>query len=58
MTEKPDKPLQRRPYLLVEPGLLTPAEIERLRQSAKETSAYAQKVFAHLRPENKAKDKP
>ena len=30
--------------------MLTPAEIEALRQSTKETSAYLRKRFAHLRP--------
>ena len=30
---------------------LTPAEIEQLRQSKKESSAYFQKAFAHLRPQ-------
>ena len=42
MTEKPDKPLPRRPYLRVEPD-----------RKAKERSAYFRKAFAHLRPENK-----
>ena len=37
--------------------MLTPEEIERLRQSAKETSAYCRKAFAHLRPENRKTDK-
>ena len=57
VTEKPDKPLPRRPYFLVEPDLLTPAEIARLRQRAKDNSAYYRKAFAHLRPENKKTDK-
>jgi hypothetical protein len=31
--------------------MLTPREIERLRQEAKEPRAYYQKAFAHLRPQ-------
>jgi hypothetical protein len=30
--------------------MLTPSEIQSLRQEAKETSAFARKAFAHLRP--------
>ncbi len=30
--------------------MLTPSEVQSLRQDAKETSVYAKKVFAHLRP--------
>lgn len=30
--------------------MLTPSEIESLRQDLRESSAYAQKAFAHLRP--------
>jgi hypothetical protein len=37
--------------------MLTPEEVEQLRQRAKETSAFFQKAFAHLRPENKGKDR-
>lgn len=33
--------------------MLTRSELQSLRREAKETSAYAQKAFAHLRPENK-----
>lgn len=38
--------------------LLSSSEIQSLRQEAKETSAYARKAFAHLRPENKKADDP
>jgi hypothetical protein len=30
--------------------MLTPLEVEQLRQDKKESSAYFQKAFAHLRP--------
>lgn len=33
-------------------GMLTPSEIESLRRGAKETSAFAKKAFAHLRPKS------
>jgi hypothetical protein len=46
-----------RPYFLVEPDLLTTEEIERLRREAKETSAFARKAFAHLRPKRGTDDK-
>jgi hypothetical protein len=40
----------RRPRWMRDLFLLTPAEIAALRREAKETSAYAQKAFAHLQP--------
>ena len=35
--------------------MLTPSEIESLRQDGKETSDFARKAFAHLRPERSRK---
>jgi len=42
---KSSEPLVRNP-----PDLLTPEEIQSLRQEAKEAGAFARKAFAHLRP--------
>jgi hypothetical protein len=39
------------PFVVCE--MLTPREINSLRQEAKETRAYLRQPFAHLRPENR-----
>ena len=46
---QPRSPQTKRPTSSAS-EMLTPSEIQSLRQSVKETSAYAKKAFAHLRP--------
>jgi hypothetical protein len=45
-----DEPKSDEPAWVQNIDWLTPEEIEDLRREAKKTTAYAQKVFAHLRP--------
>ena len=41
---------QHRQDISSDSSMLTPLEIEQLRQDAREADAYYQKAFAHLRP--------
>lgn len=42
------------PRPTAQPDLLTPEEIESLRQEMSEAGDYARKAFAHLRPKTEA----
>ena len=49
MTEQPEKPNPEEDTSMAV-DMLTPEEIEQLRQDKKETHVYCQKAFSHLRP--------
>ena len=50
-SESTQKPLpQQKPDTSTVSDMLTPSEIEQLRQSKKDANTYFQKAFANLRP--------
>lgn len=52
--ESPPKPLlQRKPDTSMDSEMLTPSEIERLRQEKRDDIAFFQKAFSHLKPSTK-----
>jgi hypothetical protein len=50
LAQKPSQPQKQDTSLISR--MLTPSEIEQLRQEKKEDNAYFQKAFAHLRKTN------
>jgi hypothetical protein len=47
-SQKPSRPAK--PNASPTSEMLTPSELQSLKQEAKETSAFAAKAFAHLKP--------